>query len=413
MLAALWSAAGRIAEPPLRLMLTRRVRLGKESRARLPERRGIDLTPRPPGRLLWVHAASVGETISVLPVLTELARRDASLTLLLTTGTLTSAEIAQARLPAGALHRFVPLDVPRWISRFLDHWRPTAACWVESEIWPNTLAAAAARDIPLALLNARMSARSFTRWQRAGGFARRQFARFHLIWARSAEDAARFAVLAGHPVSAPGDLKFAAAPLPADAAELAALGALLAATPVLVAASLHPGEDTIIAEAHRRLLVAHPTLITVIIPRHPRRGDAMAAAHAISRRSRADPIRPGTLYLADTLGELGLFYRLARCAFIGGSLVPHGGQNPLEAARLGCPVAIGPHTDNFAQACAVLRDAGALTDVTDAASLADWARAMVDDPTVHAAAAAAGIRAAQRWADLPEQYAHALLRMLP
>jgi 3-deoxy-D-manno-octulosonic-acid transferase len=410
LLAAAWSAAGTLAEPALRLMLASRVRAGKERKGRLAERRGIEAAPRPAGRLLWMHAASVGETISILPVLRELAALAPDLTLLLTTGTVTSADIAAARLPAGALHRFVPLDAPRWIGRFLDHWRPDAACFVESEIWPNTLAAARRRGIPLALLNGRLSERSFRHWRRAAGLSRRLFGGFALIWARSEADAARFAALGGAAARAPGDLKFAAAPLPADGAALAALRGAVAGCPVWVAASLHPGE--VVADAHGRLLARHPSLITILVPRHPRRGAAMAAGHALKRRSLGAPPCVGQLYLADTLGELGLFYRLACCAFVGGSLVAHGGQNPLEPARLGCPVAAGPHMENFAQACAALRQAGGLADVTEAAGLADWVDHMLSDPAARFAAAEAGRAAAQRWADLPERSARALLALV-
>jgi 3-deoxy-D-manno-octulosonic-acid transferase len=349
----------------------------------------------------------------VRPVLHALAAAAPHLHLLLTTGTVTSAKIAAERMPAGASHRFVPLDVPRWIARFLDHWQPSAACFVESEIWPNTLAAAANRDIPLALLNGRLSERSYRQWCRVRGFARRLFGAFTLIWARSQPDAARFTALGGLSVSAPGDLKFAAAPLPADPAALSALRCKLAGSPVWIAASLHPGEDATIAEVHARLLAQHPALITILAPRHPSRGAAIAATHPMPRRSANEPPVPGRMYLADTLGELGLFYRVACCAFIGGSLVPHGGQNPLEPARLGCPTAIGPHADNFAQACAVLREAGALADIGTAEDLAVWVARMLSDPAARLAAAAAGTAAAQRWSDLPDRSAKALLALIP
>lgn len=412
LLAGAWAAAAAVAEAPLRLMLARRVRAGKEIAARLGERRGIETAPRPAGEVLWMHAASVGETISVLPVLHALAAQAPAVHLLLTTGTVTSAEIAAARLPAGALHRFVPLDVPRWVGRFLDHWRPGVACFVESEIWPNTIAAAAGRGIPLALLNGRLSARSFRQWRRVRGFARRLFGRFALIWARSAEDAGHFSALGGREVRAPGDLKFAAAPLPADAAALAALRAQLGGAPVWIAASLHPGEDGAIAQAHALVAAALPGVVTILAPRHPSRGGAMAAAYRMPRRSAGEAPRAGQMYLADTLGELGLFYRVAGCAFIGGSLVPHGGQNPLEAARLGCPAAMGPHAENFAQACAVLRAAGALTAVGSGAELAAWVGEMLTDPAARGRAAAAGVAAAQGWSDLPGRSAAALLALM-
>jgi 3-deoxy-D-manno-octulosonic-acid transferase len=411
-LAGLVAAAGALAEAPLRAMLAYRVRSGKELAARLPERRGIETTPRPAGRLLWMHAASVGETISILPVLHAVAALSPEVGLLLTTGTVTSAEIAAARLPAGAAHRFVPLDVPRWVGRFLDHWRPDVACFVESEIWPNMLAAIAARGVPRVLLNARLSEGSARAWLRAGGLGRRLFGGFALIWARSEADAQRCAVLAGHPVAAPGDLKFAASPLPADEEDLARLQAALEGCPVWIAASIHPGEAAAVAAVHRRLVSIWPRLVTLVVPRHPRRGAEMAQEGMVRRSEGAAPA-PGGIYLADTLGELGLFYRLAACAFVGGSLVAHGGQNPLEPARLGLPVAMGPHAENFAEACAVLREAGALREVDGVDALAGWVERMLADPAECAAAGAAGRMAAGRWEDLPERSARALLALMP
>lgn len=406
--AAAWALAATAAAPALRGLLRVRVRRGKELAERLAERRGQDSAPRPPGRLLWMHAASVGETISVLPVL----QAASGVALLLTTGTVTSARIAAERLPPGALHRFAPLDVPRWVQRFLDHWQPDAACFVESEIWPNMLAALDARGIPRALLNARLSAGSFGRWQRVPGLARRLFGGFALVQARSAADAARIEALTGRPVERTGDLKFAAPALPAEPAALAAAQAQLAGRPMWVAASLHPGEDRQVVAAHDRLAAEMPGLTTVLVPRHPSRAAAMLAERPMPQRSAGAPLPAGGLYLADTLGELGLFYRLAGCALIGGSLVPHGGQNPLEAARLGCPVIAGPHTGNFEDAYGVLREAGALAHLADAAALPGAIRQLLADPAARQIAADAARAATERWAGLPAASAAALLALM-
>ncbi len=215
MIAALYAGAATLAAPGLRLLLARRVRRGKEVAARLAERRGIAALPRPAGRLLWLHAASVGETVSMLPVLPAFAAAAPDASVLLTTGTVTSAELLARRGPEGrVLHRFAPLDVPRWVRRFLDHWRPDAAAFVESEMWPNLLASCRARGIPMMLVNARLSPRSFPRWRRAGGFARALFGGFARVQAQSAADAERLRALGAHSVTAPGNLKFAAPPLP-------------------------------------------------------------------------------------------------------------------------------------------------------------------------------------------------------
>jgi 3-deoxy-D-manno-octulosonic-acid transferase len=419
--AAVWATATTLAAPALRLMLRRRLRRGKELAGRLAERRGVDATPRPPGRLLWLHAASVGETMSILPVLAALATRAPELTVLLTTGTVTSATLLTRRRETGLeehfLHRFVPLDVPAWVARFLDHWRPDAAGFVESELWPNLLFASRRRGIPVMLINARMSERSMAGWRRVPGLAREVLGCFAAVQARSPADAARLEQLGAHPVSAPGDLKFAAPPLPAEPAELERLRAVLANRPIWLAASTHPGEEVLVFAVHRALALAHPGLLTILVPRHPERGAEIAASAGdiqLHRRSlgAAPPVQG--VWLADTLGELGLWYRVADIVFVGRSLLaPGGGQNPLEPARLGCAVAVGPHIGNFLDAAQVLEAAGALTRVADVPALTKLVAGMLADPARRAAAGAAGIAAAGRWADLPDRTAQALIALLP
>lgn len=417
---SLYSALAAAAAPALRGALRLRQRRGKEIAGRLAERRGIDAGSRPDGRLVWLHAASVGESMSVLPVLARLADRAPDVTALLTTGTATSARLIAGRLPdmglAGrVLHRFAPLDVPAWSARFLDHWRPDAACFVESELWPNLLDAGTRRGVPFMLMNARLSPRSFARWRRVPAVARALLGRFVRIEARSAQDAARLGSLGARRVGVPGDLKFAAPPLPADPAELERLRAILNGRPVWLAASTHPGEDIVVRDAHLALASRHPALLTILVPRHPERGAGIAdlAPGLATRRTKAaDPPRSGGIYIADTLGELGLWYRLAPAAFIGGSLVPHGGQNPLEAARLGCAVAAGPHTGNFTDAVAALHEAGAIAAVSDAAGLAGWIDAVLSDPQRCRALGAQARGAADRWTDLPDRYAEMVLGLM-
>ncbi len=408
----LYAALTATAAPLLRQHLGRRVAKGKEVAARLPEREGIDNTPRPPGRLLWLHAASVGETVSILPVLRALP---ASLSVLLTTGTVTSAELLDQRLPelghrAKIIHRFIPLDVPGWVARFLDHWRPDAAALVESELWPNMILAAHQRHIRLILLNARISPRSAANWARLPGAAAELLGSFDLIQAQSGQDAKRLRSLGARAVETPGNLKFAAPKLPVDEAEWDRLAASIGHRPVWLAASTHPGEEEIAAAAHAILEQRFPTLLTIIAPRHPHRGAEIAAALAptpLTRRAEGQG-PTGKIWLADTLGELGLLYRLAPVVFIGGSLVPRGGQNPLEAARLGCVVAAGPGMANQASAVAALRSAGAFTEVADAASLAAWVADMLADPARRAALAVAGQTAASAYDGLPQQIADRL-----
>ncbi len=411
-LAAAWAATATIAAPGLRLMLHARQARGKELPGRLAERRGSDPTPRPPGRLIWLHAASVGETTSILPLLSPLA--EAVQTILLTTGTVTSAQLLEQRLePALArrvLHRFAPLDVPAWAARFLDHWRPDAAGFVESELWPNLLAACRTRGIPTMLINARRSERSLARWRRVPGLARLLLNGFARIHPRSEADADRLRALGCCRFAEPGDLKLAAPPLPIDQTELGRLRELLAGRPIWLAASTHPGEETLILAAHPALAARHPGLLTIIAPRHPVRGNSIPAA---SHRSRGgDPPPNEGVWVADTLGELGLWYRLTGLAFIGRSLLPPGGgQNPLEAARLGCAIAVGPHTGNFAEHVAMLRAAGALTVVRDVAELGRWAGAMLSDPVRRRAIGEAAAASLLRHDDLPQRTVAALLEL--
>jgi 3-deoxy-D-manno-octulosonic-acid transferase len=419
MSARLWATGATLAAPFLRGYLLRRARLGKEDRARLPERWAEESAPRPAGVLLWLHAASIGETVSVLPVVSAIAGQNSEASVLFTTSTRTSAELLQRRIVELGLarrlfHRFVPLDVPAWAERFLAHWQPDLACFVESELWPNLVFACRRRGIPLVLLNARLSLGSFARWQRAPKLAHAMLSAFAEIQARTEADAARFAKLGARNVTARGDLKFAAPPLPVDDAELARLRAHLGGRPCWLAASIHPGEDAAVLAAHRALAARISGLLSIIVPRHPERGQAFAAAAKdlpLARRSAGEDPPSGGVYIADTLGELGLFYRLAGLAFIGGSLVPHGGQNPLEGARLGCALAVGPYTQNFEDAVAVLSQAGAIARLSDADALILWLERMFANPAARIKMAQAAEKAATRWVDLPQESAAMLLRL--
>jgi 3-deoxy-D-manno-octulosonic-acid transferase len=408
-----WAAAATAAAPALRVLLRVRQARGKEMPGRLAERRGIDRTPRPPGRLIWLHAASVGETVSILPVLPLLA--DVVPTILLTTGTVTSARLLDQRLTPGladrVLHRFVPLDVPRWVSRFLDHWRPDVAGFVESELWPNLLAACRKRAIPTMLINARFSERSLARWRRVPSLARQVLGGFMLVQPRSETDAAHLRTLGCCcRIAEAGDLKLAAPALPADETELQRLRSVVDGRPAWLAASTHPGEERLVIAAHRLLVPHHPGLLTMIVPRHPERA---ASIQADGYRSRGDGPPGEGVWVADTLGELGLFYRLTRIAFVGRSLLPPGGgQNPLEPARLGCAIAAGPYTGNFTDHVTMLRNAGALTVVQGPAELGGWVDDLLREPARRRAMGHAAISAVQRQSDLPRRTAAALLRLL-
>ena len=387
--------AGRAAVPLLPFALSWRARRGKEDSARLGERFGRASLPRPLGRLAWVHAASVGETNAVLPLVEKMTA--AGIAVVFTSVTVTSAAIAATRLPRGAFHQFAPIDAPPLVGRFLEYWRPDFALFAESELWPTTIFRLTASGIPQILVNARLSERSFRGWQRFSGVARSIFGCIPLCLAQSAQDAERYEVLGAPKVVVTGNLKFDAPVPDVDADGLADFRAVIAERPVWVAASTHDGEEAIVAEVHRRLSDRFPNLLTIIVPRHPERGGAVradlaATGFAVAQRSRGEPFGEKTgIYVADTLGEMGLFYRIAPIALLGGSLVPHGGQNPIEAIRLGCAVLHGPHVHNFSDIFAAIDDAVPASAISDANDLFDALSACLNDPAAarHRAEAAA------------------------
>ena len=388
-------AAGLSAlRPAVPLLLNMRERQGKEDKARRGERLGFASRQRPDKTLIWVHAASVGETNSVLPLIEDLLKTDASAHVLLTTGTTTSAALAARRLPERAFHQFVPLDVPQYTARFLDHWRPDLAIFTESDIWPNLILATAARTVPLALINARMSPRSMKRWRKNGRTGRPLFSRFNVVLAQNDSVARTIKGLGAPNVIVAGNLKVDAPPPPVDADTLARLKAATEDRPILLAASTHPGEEAIIAAAFSDMAKALPQLLVIIVPRHPDRGPALAAELAgrgliTERRSLTPlPARDTQFYIADTIGELGTFYALAPAALVGGSLVEHGGQNPIEAIRHGAAVLTGPHHHNFREIYDALIASGGAREVKSADELAATATDLLTN-----ADAAAKVRA--------------------
>ncbi len=372
MLAA-YRLVGRLALPALKLLHARRVRRGKEDPARRGERFGQAALVPEPGPRVWVHAASVGETNAVLPLIEWIVAR--GFKVVLTTGTITSSRIAAERLPEGAVHQFAPFDVAPLIARFLDSWKPEFAVMVESEIWPATFAELHARKIPVVIVNGRMSEGSHRGWSRFGRSARRVFGCVTMCLAQSQADAERYADLGIVDVRATGNLKFDVPPLPFDERALDTLRDQIGARPVWIAASTHPGEEEMLASIHKGLRERFPDLLLISVPRHPERGPDVADIFASagldpSLRSRGEPIqRRCHVYVADTIGELGLFYRLAPIAFIGGSLVPHGGQNPIEPAQIGCAILSGARVRNFSGIYRSLTEAGAARVVKDAEAL--------------------------------------------
>jgi 3-deoxy-D-manno-octulosonic-acid transferase len=376
------------ALPLVPLLLARRLKRGKENRLRLSERRGEAGFERPDGALIWLHAASVGELASVLPLIDRINSRGVNV--LVTTGTVTSSELAQQRLPRGVIHQFVPLDIPFYVRRFLRHWQPDLALFVESDLWPNIIIETSQRGVPMILINARLSDNSYQRWRNLPRSIAGLLKRLDLCLAGTPGDAMRLSDLGAPRVLTTGNLKLDVPAPSADPARLAQLIDSIAARPVIAAASTHAGEESIVIAAHQRLLVNFPDLLTVIAPRHPNRGPAIAEIAAtaglnVRLRSLGElPDKTTDIYVADTMGELGIIYRVAPVVFMGGSLVRHGGQNPIEAAKLGTAVLHGPHVWNFAEIYAALDNAHGAEPVLDANRLTACFGAWLGNPAAGA-----------------------------
>lgn len=383
------------AMPFAPLVLRERMRRGKECPERVSERRGESRIRRPHGPLVWAHGASVGEIMAMIPLVSRMRAR--GFNVLVTSGTTTSAELAERRLPAGVIHQFVPLDAPRFMARFLDHWRPGLALIAESDLWPNMIVESAARGIPLILINGRLSERSYVRWRKAPATIAALLERFDLCLAQSPHDADRYAELGAPRVTMTGNLKLDVPAPPADAAKLAAAQAAVERRSVIVAASTHPGEEAAVIDAHLRLRRSFRNLLTILVPRHPERGAGVVSIADVAglrsaMRSRGElPDARTEIYVADTIGELGLIYRLSSIVFMGGSLVRHGGQNPIEAAKLGTPILHGPHVWNFADIYSALDAARGAEEVANAESLAQRIGAWLSDARLRATAAEAAL----------------------
>jgi 3-deoxy-D-manno-octulosonic-acid transferase len=351
-----------LAAPLVSPLIARRLKQGKEDPARIGERRGVASVARPPGPLIWIHGASVGEVLAAAGLIERL--RALNVRILLTSGTVTSADIVARRFPPDVIHQYVPFDSPRFVSAFLDHWKPGLALFIESDIWPNLILSSAERRIPMVIINGRMSPRSFPRWSKLRGTISALLQCFDLCLAQSELDGERFATLGCPNVVTSGNLKLDVEGLPADVKKLERLKEAVQRRQVFVAASTHPGEEEAILDAHRRLAPRFPQLLSVIVPRHPQRGPAIArmleaAGMQVALRSQEELPGGGTdIYVADTLGELGLFYRIAPVVFMGGSLVAHGGQNPIEGIKLGSAILHGPHVFNFSDIYKALNQAG-------------------------------------------------------
>ncbi|MGQ4275244.1 3-deoxy-D-manno-octulosonic acid transferase [Terrihabitans sp. B22-R8] len=371
--------------PAARLLLARRRRQGKEMAERIGERRGRAGVGRPEGSLIWLHAASVGELMSILPLTQTLG--DRGVHVLVTTGTVSSARLAETRLPEGAIHQFIPVDVPSYVRRFLRHWRPDIAILTESEIWPNMLMALKRAAIPVVIANARMSNHSFQRWRRSPRAIKVLLSGVDMCLAQSDGDAERLQALGAPNVRSIGNLKFDSPPPPASAQPLARLRAAAFGRRVFLAASVHPGEFVSLIDVHTALREDVRNLLTIVAPRHPDSAGLLAAQVQAAglrphlRSQKAEPAFNTDVFIVDTIGELGLFYRLAELAFVGGSLVEHGGQNPIEPAKLGVPILHGPHVRNFTDIYGMLDDCGGAVRIEDGEELPTQVAELMSDPS--------------------------------
>jgi 3-deoxy-D-manno-octulosonic-acid transferase len=378
-----YSALTSACRPLVPLFLRTRILRGREDAARIDERLGFATQARPHGQMVWMHGASIGECLSLLPCMEEFIAR--GFQLIVTSGSLGSARVLSERLPAGAIHQFFPLDIYRYALRFLVHWRPEIVLVAESEIWPNMFRAITKRNVPLISVSARLSEQSAMRWSKAPKAAAEVFGMIGLCLAQTSGDAERFNKLGTREVRVAGNLKFDAKAPPADPVQLSDLSRRIGARPVWAAVSTHRGEEEIIADAHIALRARFPTLLTIIAPRHPQRGDAVAGMLAgkrlrVARRSRQEILtNDSEIYFVDSFGEAGLIYRLSMLAFVGRSLVAKGGQNPIEAAKLNCAILHGPHVGNFREVYAALAAGEGAFVVEDGKALSESVSWLLSD----------------------------------
>ncbi|MAK64814.1 MAG: 3-deoxy-D-manno-octulosonic acid transferase [Maricaulis sp.] len=367
----------RLAAPVTPALLKNRAGKGKEDPERRHERLGRPDKPRPDGQLIWLHGASVGESLVLASLVDTLAARHADWHFMVTTGTVTSARMLAERLPDRAFHQFIPVDTPGSVRRFLDHWRPDLAVFAESELWPNLIVETSRRGTPLALINARMNERSIRSWRRRPDTARWLLGQFAWIGAADTRTRDGLEDLTGYHITLAGNLKLEARLAAPDPARLETFRQALDGRPVWLAASTHPGEDEIVLDAHQRLLEQSPGALLILAPRHPERADKIrrqieGRGLSVLQRSEgsAPPASGIQVWLTDTLGEMGFWFALAPASLIAGSLIPGiGGHNPVEASQAGSSVISGPFRSSFDDLYTAYQTHSAVLEVEDGSGL--------------------------------------------
>lgn len=409
---ATYRYAGAAAYPMVGGYVGWRAAKGKEDHSRRRERYGYSETARPHGPLVWMHAASVGETSAVIPMVEYLASHD--IRIVLTTGTVTSAKVVADRLSEIAIHQYVPLDLKPAVSRFLNHWKPDLAIIAESEIWPMTILELGARRVPQVLINARLSDRSFARWKKRSYLAEALMENLAHVVAQSEVDGERYLELGARPVTVSGNLKADTIPPPVNWMDLDGLKAQIGKRPLWAAISTHPGEDEIAAEVHEKLLRKYPKALTMIVPRHPDRADAIEAMlkarglNVVRRTSRLPVTAETDIFLGDTIGEMGLYLRLTEIAFVGKSLTGEGGQNPLEPAALETAVFSGGNVQNFRDAYDRLVKNGGAKIVRDGEMLAGAVSFLFSNEQVRRTMIANGLASITEMSGALQRTIHAL-----
>lgn len=381
-----------ISGPALKIYLNKRLQRGKEDPQRLRERFGEASLPRPSGKLLWIHSASNGEILSILPMVPILLAKKPDWNILMTAGTRSardSFDKQAANFPPGrVIHQFIPVDHPSWVHKFMNHWHPDAVIWMESELWPNLLHAIRKRNLPAVLLNARMRPNTVKRWRSLTSAVREMLSTFCTVFVMAKNFAPIYQEFGARQIEYFGNLKIDKPPLAVDTAALQELKTMIGNRPCISAIATHPTDEALFAETYQKLKAEHPTLLGLIALKHPSRGEDVRAELAtmglnVSLRSTGDAITPETaIYIADTFGEMGLWYNLAPFGLIGGSVFPFGGQNPYEGIHFGFVAIYGPYMFNFPDTTAILEENDISVLIDDKSKLYEAMKYLLDHPDV-------------------------------